>query len=82
MRTQKTKPKAPLLENVYLFCPLSGFKCVDGSVIPPHRMLVRTCANGALMAYCQNHVFRCFATAVETVKTIKAVADAQPKETP
>lgn len=85
MGTQKTpKPKMPVL-GVQLFCPLSGFKKADGSIIPPHRMMARPCANGTLFAFCQNHVFRCFSASVETVQMVTAAseaAQAQPKETP
>jgi hypothetical protein len=82
MRAQKTpKSKMPVM-GVQLFCPLSGFKKADGGVVPPHKMYLRICSNGSIMAYCGTHVFRCFCTDSETIQTMKAVADTAPKETP
>ena len=55
--------------DTQLFCPLSGAK-LKGQVIPPHKMYMMQCENGALFAKCQHHVVRCFIADFATVKMV------------
>jgi hypothetical protein len=73
------------LLEVQLFCPISGFKSKNGTVTPAHKMTVRPCVNGTLLAYCQTHITRCFIASQEITKDIAEASDAlksQPKEGP
>jgi hypothetical protein len=56
-----------------VWCPVSGFKRKDGSVIPPHKVQLMICADGNLYARCPVHLAKSF---IQDGQTIKEIVDA------
>jgi hypothetical protein len=71
--------------DITFLCPMSGVE-LAGLKIPPHRMPVLECENGALFARCPNHVVRCFISDFMTVKQVMAestvlkITDPKPRK--
>lgn len=56
-----------------VWCPVSGFKRKDGSVIEPHKIQIMICADGNLYARCPRHLAKCF---IQDGQTIREVIEA------
>jgi hypothetical protein len=56
-----------------VWCPVSGFKRKDGSVIPPHKVQLMICADGNLYARCPIHLAKSF---IQDGQTIREIVDA------
>lgn len=50
-----------------VWCPVSGFKLKDGTIIPPHKLPLMICADGNLYAKCLVHFAKMFIQEKETV---------------
>jgi hypothetical protein len=66
---KSSKRVRKVVSGLELVCPWSEV-VLKGGRIPRHKMPVVVCDNGSLMAYCPNHMLRCFTGDVSTVRRI------------
>ncbi len=67
-RKAAKKPPLPLVEGVFMACPLSGYT-EDGKIVRTHKPAIRICRGGrAVFICCNPHGFRGFITAPKIVK--------------
>ena len=53
-----------------VWCPVSGTKLKDGTIIPPHKIQLMVCSDGHLYARCIVHFAKVFIQEKETVRKI------------